>query len=201
MPRRSDDEMILLGLFFASETPCKHGHPAIFRSSTRACISCERERSRKHKARVRATASPEDRAAKAAYMAEYIVGYLSRPEVREARRERGRADYKARKQHFRQKNKAYREARADLLAFHAAKSRRGKKHATPKWLTEQQQEQIKQFYLLARDCFITSGQRYDVDHIVPLKGKTVCGLHVPWNLQVLPKDINMSKKNKFTQGE
>ena len=201
MPKKTDQDMIASGVFFTSETACKHGHPAIFRSSTRVCVTCERERSRLHKERIRSKENPTAKAEKASYMAQYMVSYARRPEVIEARKERSRANYKAKRQHFSEKNKAYRKARADLVAFHAAKSRRGKKRATPKWLTDQQKEQMKQFYLLARDCFITSGQRYDVDHIVPLNGKTVCGLHVPWNLQVLPKDINMSKKNKLNQGE
>ena len=71
------------------------------------------------------------------------------------------------------------------------------KNCTPPWLTKEQLIQIEDFYWLAADLKITTGQEYHVDHIVPVQGKNVCGLHVPWNLQVLPSDINIAKSNKF----
>ena len=78
-----------------------------------------------------------------------------------------------------------------------ARRRAAKKGATPHWLTEVQLQEIKDFYSLARDCYLVTGEEYHVDHIIPLKGKDICGLHVPWNLQVLPRDINRKKNNKY----
>ena len=73
------------------------------------------------------------------------------------------------------------------------------KNATPVWLNQTQVKEIEHYHWLARDLEIVSGEKYHVDHIVPIKGKLVCGLHVPWNLQILPSDINLSKGNRFDE--
>lgn len=68
--------------------------------------------------------------------------------------------------------------------------------ATPAWLTTEHKSQIESFYWLAKMQNELTDDVYHVDHMIPLKGKTVCGLHVPWNLQVLVAKENLSKSNK-----
>ena len=62
--------------------------------------------------------------------------------------------------------------------------------ATPQWV---EKEEIRKIYLQAQI------ENKEVDHIIPLKGKTVCGLHVPWNLQLLSKTENSKKSNTFIE--
>jgi hypothetical protein len=76
-----------------------------------------------------------------------------------------------------------------------AKRRAQKLNATPPWLTQDQMEDIAAFYELSGKFGKLFGVEYQVDHIVPLQGKNVCGLHVPWNLQVLERSLNRKKSN------
>jgi hypothetical protein len=71
--------------------------------------------------------------------------------------------------------------------------------ALPKWLTPIQQAQIDEFYEIARAKTMQTGELYHVDHIIPLRGKTACGLHVPWNMQVLEGRENNRKFNKVME--
>lgn len=77
-----------------------------------------------------------------------------------------------------------------------AKYQAAKIHATPSWLTKGQLAEIKEWYKLAEELQWLSEEKLHVDHIVPLRGNNVSGLHVPWNLQILPLSINCSKSNK-----
>lgn len=71
-----------------------------------------------------------------------------------------------------------------------------KLNAIPPWLTKEQYKEIQEFYTLAKELQWLSEESLEVDHIIPLQGKNVSGLHVPWNLQILPKSINIKKSNK-----
>jgi 5-methylcytosine-specific restriction endonuclease McrA len=57
---------------------------------------------------------------------------------------------------------------------------------------------MEQIYYHAETIQKRSGIRMAVDHIVPLKNKKVCGLHVPWNLQIMDFSANCAKHNKIT---
>ena len=72
-----------------------------------------------------------------------------------------------------------------------------KKSRTPSWLTVDERWMIEQAYDIAAKRTQMLGISFHVDHIVPLQGKTVSGLHVPWNLQVIPAKLNQQKSNRF----
>ncbi|MEQ6358083.1 hypothetical protein ABNX05_26230, partial [Lysinibacillus sp. M3] len=57
-----------------------------------------------------------------------------------------------------------------------------------------QLDKIEWFYQEAKRLFKDTGVAHHVDHIVPLQGKYVSGLHVPWNLQILTA-LEISKKS------
>jgi len=59
---------------------------------------------------------------------------------------------------------------------------------------DREKHRIEGFYQF---CKIFKG--YQVDHIVPLRGKTVSGLHVLYNLQILTASQNASKRNSFQE--
>ena len=54
--------------------------------------------------------------------------------------------------------------------------------------------------LAIRDIYRNRPEGMHVDHIVPIRGELVCGLHVESNLQYLPGEINMKKSNSFNDG-
>lgn len=69
-----------------------------------------------------------------------------------------------------------------------------KRSATPVWLSEDQKQEIINLYKEAKE---KSENSFQVDHIVPLRGTLVCGLHVPWNLQILSTQENRKKSNSW----
>jgi hypothetical protein len=72
-----------------------------------------------------------------------------------------------------------------------------KMNRTPAWLTEEDNTHIKCLYSLAAMRNKYSGEKWHVDHIIPLQGKLVSGLHVPLNLKVVTATYNSRKYNTY----
>ena len=100
----------------------------------------------------------------------------------------------------RKKIKAQAEYKRNKSEYAArkAKYRACKLQASPPWLTPQQLHNISNLYRLCGKINDQTGKPHHVDHVVPLQGKNICGLHVPWNLAIIPASMNLAKSNKYT---
>lgn len=94
------------------------------------------------------------------------------------------------------KRAEYAKANAGKKRAHAAKYRAAKLKRTPSWLTTEDWNKINHMYSLAAFMTKQTGIKHEVDHIVPLQGETISGLHHPDNLQILTKSENCSKGNR-----
>jgi len=91
-----------------------------------------------------------------------------------------RERYAKNKDVIKAKVKSYTQANRAKTTALKAKYRAAKYQATPDWLTKEHLQEIEEFYEIARElAWLNEGEVLQVDHIVPLQGKEVCGLHVP----------------------
>lgn len=74
-----------------------------------------------------------------------------------------------------------------LVNYYTNLRRKRTKLQTPKWVDKKKLKEI----------YINCPEGYDVDHIIPINNKNICGLHIPYNLQYLPRKINQQKSNKL----
>ena len=84
-----------------------------------------------------------------------------------------------------------------LWTVSTAKRRVSKLNRTPSWLSKQDKAYIEYIYKFSRNISKYLGKEYHVDHIIPLQGDLVSGLHVPSNLQVIPAIDNLQKGNTW----
>ena len=125
---------------------------------------------------------------------EKINNYHKRQEVKDRNNKRNRnryskdPDYKE-KVTKRNRNNDYKESKR----MSNAKRRAAKLKRTPSWLTDKDWKDIKEFYVEADRLTKETGVPHHVDHIIPLQGEFVSGLHVPSNLQVITASENSSK--------
>jgi 5-methylcytosine-specific restriction endonuclease McrA len=104
----------------------------------------------------------------------------------------------ANKDRVAQYNRKWKQANRDLHNALGMKRHAAKMNRTPPWLTAHHFNQMKEKYDMARQLTAETGRPHEVDHIVPLQGETVSGLHVPWNLRVVERTENRSKFNHLS---
>ena len=164
--------------------PCSRGHIAL-RKTKGTCIECMKEdwkidnEKRKEK--------PKSEAAKEAGRRYY-----------EKNKEAVKARANARpKEEVNQYKKKYKQENPELYKALVSVRKRRHRNATPAWITAEQKLAMREMYLQAQKLTKITGERYVVDHIIPLISPDVCGLHVPWNLRVITQEESLKKSNKL----
>ena len=164
--------------------PCIRGHIAL-RKTKGSCVECMREDwvidNQKRALKPKSEAS---RAAGRKYYENNKESVKARAAARPAE------EKKQHKQKHKQENPEYYKSLTSVR-------KRRHRNATPAWITKEQKLAMRQLYLQAQQMTQITGERYVVDHIVPLISDEVCGLHVPWNLRVITQEENLKKSNKI----
>ena len=126
----------------------------------------------------------------------------------EYRNKLGETLYARKKQEYRRnikarllQKKAYRQANKGKIIALATLRKQYVKQRTPSWVGKEERWLIKEAYDLAALRTKIFGFSWHVDHILPLQGEKVSGLHVPNNLQVIPGVENIRKRNKVLYAE
>jgi 5-methylcytosine-specific restriction endonuclease McrA len=174
--------------YYFTGQPCKHGHISL-RKTKGACLEC---------LKVEWAKGNETRAE---YFKQYNQSEASqkaKKEYYERNKEQVIARAAARPVEQRRLHREkYKAQNPELYKAFTSVRRRRHKNATPKWITPEQKLAMRNLYLKAQELTKIAGERYVVDHIIPLISPDVCGLHVPWNLRVITQEENLKKSNKL----
>lgn len=113
-----------------------------------------------------------------------------------AERERNRLYREANAERLNAKSRAIkarvRKERPDIINASNKMRKAAQRQAIPAWAD---MAQIRMIYSKAKEMSSVIGVEFQVDHVVPLRSKLVCGLHTPANLQLLAADLNHAKRN------
>jgi hypothetical protein len=199
--------------YYFTGKPCKRGH-VDKRHLTGACVACTRERNLADR-EAHYLGSAKWREANREYLRQKQRQYYraNAERCQATNRAWAKANPECAKESERRRREklladpAALEARREIARrWHrqfpekqsAATRRRklAKIERTPTWLTADQRAEMTAFYAEAVRLSRETGITHEVDHIIPLQGENVCGLHVPWNLQILTAEANRSKGNK-----
>jgi hypothetical protein len=185
--------------------PCKHGHIGERLVSTKACLECDQLRLEKWKSenvdKLREYHEQFYQSNKRQILESQKAYRKQNPDVAKRYHQRASETRNARSRQWREQNKErvvkryaeYAQNNKPTLTAREAKRRAAKQRATPSWAHD---EKTKAIYIEAKRLQDLDGIKRHVDHIVPLRGKNVCGLHVHYNLQILTSQENLRKGAK-----
>lgn len=172
--------------YYFPGVPCKHGHVTL-RVTKGTCVKCRKiewtERNKKQSGQPRTEA--QKRGARKYYEKNKEKIIAKQAEVSVERRQMYR--------------RAYKKKHKEKVQAHSNAWKRRAREATPAWMTRADKSEINKIYKQARAVTQKTAERHVVDHIVPLISDIVCGLHVPWNLRVVPNTVNAQKSNKLDE--
>lgn len=166
---------------------CRYGHIAERLTSNRSCVVCTRNKLAKYRIDNRESLLARKRIAQNEYRHKFPdkVKAIAKTSIAKHRTARN-----AEKAQWAKKN------RGRVLAWCRERQLR-KVQRTPSWLTADDLWLIEEVYQTAALRTKTTGVQWHVDHKLPLRGKTVSGLHVPANLQVILGAENSRKGNRL----
>lgn len=176
----SEKDALALGLkrYYTGKT-CKNGHLCERLVNSRNCCECNRLKQQE----INASLTPQEVQVRNAKQRNY---YANMPTTQLER-------YNARNRVANMSAEQIEKQRLEIRISNAQYEAR-KLNATPKWADN---NAIKSIYEKARQLTEQTGILYHVDHIVPLKSKKVCGLHVHSNLEPIPATLNKVKSNLY----
>jgi transcriptional regulator with AAA-type ATPase domain len=190
-------EALAAGLkVYFTGVPCKNGHLANRRVANWTCVVCHAEKAAEFLPKWREKNPKKNKI----YAEKYADAHAASTKAwRDANKERCYETGKKWRQQYPEKcnefSREWRSRNRDAMNALKAKRRADILTRLPKWLSSDEKWMIGQAYSLARLRTQMTGFDWHVDHVLPLRGRTVSGLHTPYNLQVIPAVENLRKGN------